>query len=106
YKSFIAQRDVIFPGLGIAGSQDLFERFLNRLASFGDALANAPERRRSIVANLAIRQHAPPDGRQRLPKIPERSDARGQQGKFRRILPELPAQPSGRLEQRSRIQKL
>ncbi len=106
HKPLIAQRDVIFSGLRIARSQDLLQRFLNRFARLRDARANAPQRLRRIVADLSIWQHASPDRRQHIPKVRQRGDARSQQRKFRRIFPELPAQPRGSLEERRGIQKL
>src|SRR5713226_2350822 len=72
-KSLIAQRDVVFAYFGVSRTQDLLKGFLDRFARLRDAGANPVQGLRGVIADLAIRKDASPDGRQYVAQIGERS---------------------------------
>src|SRR6266487_6744096 len=98
YKTLIPKCDVILSGFRIPRAQNLLESFLDRFARLRDAGADPPQRRRRLVADFAVRHHAPPNRRMRIAKISKRSRPRRQQWKLRRIFTKLLPQPSRRFQ--------
>src|SRR5580704_16254054 len=105
HKPVVAQRHVVFAALCLSRTQNLPQRLLDRIPRLLNARAYPPQRARSVVADLPVRQHASPDRRLQIPKIAKRRATRRQQREFVRVFTEMLLQPFGSLEQRSRVQK-
>ncbi len=106
HEAIVAQRDVVFSRFGIPRSQNLLQALLDRIACLGDACPNAPQRRRRIVADFSVRQHASPDCRVHVSKIAKRRGPCRQQRKLDGVFAKLLSQPSRCFQQRRRVQEL
>jgi len=61
HKAIVAQGDVVFAGFGVAGAQDLLERFLDGVAGANNACADAAEGGGGVIADFAVGKNAAAD---------------------------------------------
>src|SRR4029077_18273843 len=105
YVTVVALRYVIFAALAATGAQNALERLLQRLPRPRGSVANAPQSRRRIVADLAAGQNGASDSSSQKAQIRKRSGALGEQWTFCGGLAKYLAQRSDRIDQRRGFQQ-
>src|SRR4029077_16234603 len=105
YVTVVALRYVIFAAIAAARAQNALERLLQSLPRPRGSIANAPQRRRRIVPDLAAGQHGAPDGSSKKAQIRKRSGALGEQWKLCGGLTKYLAQRRDSVDQRRGVQQ-
>ena len=87
HEAIVAESDVVFAGVGIAGAENLAERFLDRGARLADAGADAAKCGRGVVADFGVGKNRAANRGEEIAEIGERCGAGWRGAEILRRLP-------------------